>query len=101
MEAARQSQQAGREGDGDRLRQFQRTVARAAMATAPEEWSDELEGQIVRAGWDLEAVAARVRQAQEGDGESVDLLSDLGGTNTAIQARSWSQVKAVEAANPK
>ena len=37
----------------------------AAMATSPDEWSDDLEAQIVAAGYDLEAVAERIRRAQE------------------------------------
>ena len=97
MAATRQRLAAG--GGDARLRKFQRGVVARAMAMDPEDWSDELKAAILRAGWDLEAVAERVRQAQNGDGELGD-LSNLDVANTAIQARSWGQVKA-GAANPE
>ena len=48
------------------------------------------------AGWDVAALTDRVRQAQQGGGESLDLvdLQDLGITSTAIEERSWGQLKA-------
>ena len=61
MEEARQ---AADEGGGDRLREFQRQVAARAMATAPEEWSDELKAAIARAGWDLDEFTEGIRQRQ-------------------------------------
>jgi hypothetical protein len=85
--------EAGRDTDDTRLREYQCGVAARAMATPPEDWSDELKGAIRRAGWDPDAVAERVRQAQEGDGETLD-LSGLGvDTNTAVRESSWGQVK--------
>ena len=91
----RQAHAASREDDRDgdaRLREFQRGVAERAMASPPEEWSDEMKAAIERAGWDVEALAERVSQARDGGGESLD-LSDLS-LKTAIQAQSWGQVKA-------
>ena len=38
---------------------------RAAMATPPEEWSDELKAQIEAAGYDLEEVAEGIRERQQ------------------------------------
>jgi len=92
MQAIRQ-RLAASDGDGDtRLREFQRGVASRAMAGDPAKWSDELKSAIARAGWDVDALAERVRQAQA-EGESPD-LSDFGFADTAIQQRSWGQIKA-------
>ena len=92
MEAIRQ-RLAASSGDGDaRLREFQRGVAERAMALDPAQWSDELKAGIARLGWDVDALAERVRHAQaEGEGPN---LSDFAITDTAVQQRSWGQVKA-------
>ncbi len=54
-----------------------------ARTTAPEEWSEELKSQIIAAGYDLEAIAERIRLGQqedarrtEGDGDS-DRLAEF------------------------
>tara|TARA_B100000809_G_C14894268_1_gene443822 strand:+ start:147 stop:704 length:558 start_codon:yes stop_codon:yes gene_type:complete len=83
-----------------KLREFQQGVVERAMATSPEEWSDELKALIVRAGWDPGAVAERVRRAQAADGETLELADLRDETDTAVQARSWGQVK-VEVADPE
>lgn len=85
--------EAGDDTDDARLREYQRAVAARAMTTPPEDWSDELKEAIRRAGWDPEAVAQRVRQAQEGDGESLDLSGLEVDTNTAVRESSWGEVK--------
>ena len=63
------------------------------MTTPPQDWSDKLKEATRRAGWDPEAVAQRVRQAQEGDGESLDLSGLEVDTNTAVRESSWGEVK--------
>ena len=48
----------------------------AVRTTAPEDWSQELKDQIAAAGYDVEAIAARVRQGQAAatrDGAAADL----------------------------
>jgi hypothetical protein len=65
MAAARRLQQEGHEENDDRLRAFRRGVVERAMATSPEEWSDELKAAIVRAGWDLEEFTEKIRQRQQ------------------------------------
>lgn len=85
--------EAGDDTDDARLREYQRGVAARAMATPPEDWSDELKVAIRRAGWDPDAVAERVRQAQENDSESLNLTSLGVDTNTAVRETSWGQVK--------
>ena len=85
--------EAGDDTDGARLREYQRGVAARARATPPEDWSDELKVAIRRAGWDPDAVAERVRQAQENDSESLDLTGLGVDTNTAVRETSWGQVK--------
>ena len=92
-EAARQRLAADGDGSNDRLERFKRGVMARAMAEDPAEWSDELKAAIARAGWDSDAVSERVRQAREDGAESLD-LTGLGETDTAIEARSWGQVKA-------
>ncbi len=101
MEKIRERQALMRDGD-DRTKAEQTKDDdvdwRAAMATAPEDWSDELKEQIVAAGYELESIMEKIRerQAQQGGGESLDLvdLQDLGITSTAIEERSWGQLKA-------
>ena len=101
MEKIRERQALMRDGD-DRTKGEQTKDDdvdwRAAMATAPEDWSDELKEQIVAAGYELEDIMEKIRerQAQQGGGESLDLvdLQDLGITSTAIEERSWGQLKA-------
>ena len=78
---------------GDRLRDFRRGVIERAMAQAPEEWSDELKAAVKRAGWDLEEFIEGVRQRQAAGGEVTDLGQLIIDLNTAIEQRSWGQVK--------
>ncbi len=85
--------EAGDDTDDARLREYQHGVAARAMATPPEDWSDELKVAIRRAGWDPDAVAERVRQAQKSDSESLDLTGPGIETNTAVRETSWGQVK--------
>jgi beta-lactamase regulating signal transducer with metallopeptidase domain len=48
-------------------------------STAPETWSDELKGQIVAAGYEVEAIAERVRQGQAAARDKTDPdLEDIG-----------------------
>jgi hypothetical protein len=42
---------------------------RAAMATAPDEWSDELKSQIAAAGYDLNKVTENIQKQQEAQGD--------------------------------
>ena len=82
-------------GDSDRrdgLTEFQKGVAARAMATPPDQWSDGLKAAIRRAGWDADALAARVRRARQDEGGAVD-LTVLGLTNTAIEESSWGEIK--------
>ncbi len=82
-------------GDSDRrdgLTEFQKGVAARAMATPPDQWSDGLKAAIRRAGWDADALAARVRRARQDGGGAVD-LTVLGLTNTAIEESSWGEIK--------
>ena len=46
------------------LREFQRGVAKRAMAIPPEEWDERLKAAIVRAGWDLNAFTEGIRLRQ-------------------------------------
>jgi hypothetical protein len=62
------------------------------MATPPDQWSDGLKAAIRRAGWDADALAARVRRARQDGGGAVD-LTVLGLTNTAIEESSWGEIK--------
>lgn len=101
MEAARQ---AAGEGDGDRLREFQRGVVARAMAAAPESWSDELKAAVVRAGWDLEEFTEGIRQRQAVASESSDSSSELLEfqieEKTAVEKTSWGRLKK-EHSDPK
>ena len=63
LEAARRS--AGDKGGDDKLQDPDAVDWRAAMAVDPEDWPDELEAQIVAAGYDLEEVRAGIKQRQE------------------------------------
>ncbi len=92
-EAARQRLATNGEASDDRLEQFKVGVIARAMAQDPAEWNDRLKAAIVRAGWVPEAIAERVRQARK-DGEGSLDLTGLEVTNTAVEARSWGQVKA-------
>ena len=85
--------EAGDDTDDARFREYQHGVAARAMATPPEDWSDELKVAIRRAGWDPDVVAERVRQAQKSDSESLDLTGFGVETNTAVRETSWGQVK--------
>ncbi len=51
---------------------------RAAMATAPEEWSEELKAQIVAAGYDLEEVAEKIGMRQQAEREARSELEEIG-----------------------
>lgn len=79
----------------------------AAMATDPDEWSDELKEAIARAGWDLDEFTEGIRQRQqrqqmalESDDPQGDRLESRAGEDTAIQETSWGQVKK-EIGDPK
>jgi beta-lactamase regulating signal transducer with metallopeptidase domain/polyhydroxyalkanoate synthesis regulator phasin len=101
LAAARRELAAGDGGD-DRLREFQRQVIQTAMAAAPQDWSDELKAQIVRAGWDLEEFAEAILGRQAAGDEVDEVTNDLtetAGTGTAVRERSWGQVKAEAAAD--
>ncbi|HIG18796.1 MAG TPA: hypothetical protein EYQ31_16725 [Candidatus Handelsmanbacteria bacterium] len=100
MEVAHRDLQTRQDDANRKLREFQQGVVERALATSPEEWSDELKALIVRAGWDPGAVAERVRRAQAADGETLELADLRDETDTAVQARSWGQVK-VEVADPE
>ena len=71
----------------------------AVKSTAPENWPQELKEQIAAAGYDVDALAARMRQSQQ---EDIDLvvnaleiqLENLGGEDTAIRQNSWGRIKA-------
>jgi len=63
LEAARRS--AGDRGGDDRLQDPDAVDWPAVMAVDPEDWPDELEAQIVAAGYDLEEVRAGIKQRQE------------------------------------
>ena len=130
LEAARRS--AGDKGGDDKLNKggddkLQDSDAvdwRAAMAVDPEDWPDELEAQIVAAGYDLEEVRAGIKQRQEAaiagdrrtqnDTDSAPVLqSAASGTksinqessgddnigSTAIEQTSWGQIKAESGKN--
>ena len=103
-QAARERLAAGDADDDDRLREFQRGVAARAMAAPPEEWTDELKAAILRARWDLDDFTEGIRQRQAAARESGDASRSLtgpqAGTDTAVQERTWGQVKA-EVANPE
>ena len=117
LEAARRS--AGDKGGDDKLQDPDAVDWRAAMAVDPEDWPDELEAQIVAAGYDLEEVRAGIKQRQEAaiagdrrtqnDTDSAPVLqSAASGTksinqelsgddnigSTAIEQTSWGQIKA-------
>ena len=103
-DAIRKRQQMAREGGDERLREFQRGVAERAMATDPDEWSDEMKEAIARAGWDLEdfteGIRKRQQMAPESDDPQDDRLESRAGEDTAIQETSWGQVKK-EIGDPK
>ena len=71
----------------------------AVKSTAPENWPQELKEQIAAAGYDVDALAARVRQRQR---EDIDLvinaleiqLGKPGGEDTSIRQNSWGRIKA-------
>ena len=95
-EGIRQRQQmveAKRGEEDDKLREFQRVVIARAMDVDPDEWSDRLKAAIVQAGWDLDEFTEGIRQRQAGGRESIDLpLSEVDQT-TAVEQRSWGQIK--------
>ena len=67
------------------------------MATAPENWSDELKAAIVCAGWDLEEFTEGVLQRQavasESSGPSSTKLESQTEENTAVEESSWGRIK--------
>ena len=83
--------------DGDkRLQAFRKAVIEEAMATPAEEWSHELKAKIERAGWDLEEFTAGVTARQEHarqTGENVAVPEGVDGADTAVEERTWGQVK--------
>ena len=100
--AAARRELAADDGGDDRLREFQRQVIQTAMAAAPQDWSDELKAQIVRAGWDLEEFTEAILGRQAAGDEVDEVTNDLtetAGTGTAVRERSWGQVKAEAAAD--
>ena len=46
------------------LSDFHRGVVERVTATPPEEWSEELKADIALAGWDLDELAGRARNAR-------------------------------------
>ena len=82
-------------GSDDGLREFQRGVVERAMAQAPEAWNDRLKAAIERAGWDLGEFTEAIRQRQAAGAEVdvAEVVRFLTDASTAIEARSWGQVK--------
>ena len=83
----------GREKVGHRLREFQKGVIERAMAMDPDEWPEELQAAIVRAGWNLEEFTEGVRQRQAGTEEPIELPQTAVNFNTNIEKSSWGEVK--------
>ncbi len=83
----------GREKVGHRLREFQKGVIERAMAMDPDEWPEELQAAIVRAGWNLEEFTEGVRQRQAGTDEPIELPKTAVNFNTNIEKSSWGEVK--------
>ncbi|NKB72870.1 MAG: M48 family metalloprotease [Candidatus Latescibacteria bacterium] len=99
MTEARQRQSQSEGGD-DPLAEFKRGVIARAMAAPPEEWSDELQAAIQRAGWDLAEFTEGIRQRQAiqaeketSEGASRTQVEADAQANTAVEARSWGEVK--------
>ena len=82
-----------REKVGHRLREFQKGVIARAMALDPDEWPEELQAAIVRAGWNLEEFTEGVRQRQAGTDEPIKLPQTAVNFNTNIEKSSWGEVK--------
>ena len=83
----------GRERDGHRLREFQKGVIARAMAMDPDEWPEELQAAIVRAGWNLEEFSEGIRQRQAGTDEPIELPQTAVNFNTNIEESSWGEAK--------
>ena len=83
----------GRERDGHRLREFQKGVIARAMAMDPDDWPEELQAAIVRAGWNLEEFSEGIRQRQAGTDEPIELPQTAVNFNTNIEESSWGEAK--------
>ena len=70
---------------------------RAVMATAPEEWPEELKAQITAAGYDLEEIAEGIRQrraaASESSDQSSTTLESQTEEKTGVEESSWGRIK--------
>ena len=82
----------------EKLQKFREGVLVRAMAQSPKEWSDELNAAIKKAGWNVKELAARIlkRQEEERNGtrsKSTDFTSLISDLDTAVEERSWGQIK--------
>ena len=89
-EAARRGAEAG---DGDKG--HEERVWRAAMATDPDDWSEELEATILelKPGSTIEEIAEGIRQRQAGADEPIELPQTAVNFSTNIEESSWGEVK--------
>ena len=63
------------------------------MAMDPDEWPEELQAAIVRAGWNLEEFSEGIRQRQAGTDEPIELPQTAVNFNTNIEESSWGEAK--------
>ncbi|MEE3234651.1 MAG: hypothetical protein VX294_10840 [Candidatus Latescibacterota bacterium] len=82
----------------EKMQKFREGVLVRAMAQSPNEWSEELQAAIKKARWNVKELAARIskRQEEERNGtrsKSTDLSSLISDLNTAVEDRSWGQIK--------
>ena len=82
----------------EKLQKFREGVLVRAMAQSPKEWSDELNAAIKKAGWNVKELAARILKHQEEErngtrSKSTDFTSLISDLDTAVEERSWGQIK--------
>ena len=82
----------------EKLQKFREGVLVQAMAQSPDEWSDELKTAIKKARWNIKELAVKISNRQEEErrgtrSKSTDLSALISELNTAVEDRSWGQIK--------
>jgi hypothetical protein len=82
----------------EKMQKFREGVLVRAMAQSPDEWSKELQAAIKKARWNVKELAEKISNRQEEErrgtrSKSTDLSSLISDLNTAVEDRSWGQIK--------